>query len=167
MREETQSIPLTGEIISEQYQVNCKLCGNQEVTENPDNWKCICQNPPKGLSSFHICSNHNHRYWGSANAECIKCIQDRANGIAKNLTNIHVDYGLIGDWPKTNLLEREGLAREKAFDLEQKRIEFEQRYKKAQIDSAFALAELPKLIKETNDKLDKLLQIHGDGLDVN
>lgn len=154
--------------MSQQYQVNCKLCGNQEVTDSPDGWKCICQTPPKGLSTFHICANHNHRFWGSVNAECIKCIEDRANGVANNLKSIQVDYGTFGtNIKKRNHLEDEGLAREKAFDMEQKRIEQEQRLKKEQYQNAFSINKIPVLLESLNEKLDKLLQIHSEGLDVN
>lgn len=148
----------------EVFVYHCNLCGKDTTLDHEDpSFTCLCQNRPKGMSQYNHCPEHKHFWWSNGYSECIKCVEVKANHEVEKLNQIHVNYQTFGEgWPKNhkpvNHFEREGQARERAHDLEQKRIKQEQAWKKAQRDSVYALVELPKLLKSINSKLDELLK---------
>lgn len=138
--------------MTESFDHHCNLCGNDETLDHEDtNWICICQNKPQGMSTLHVCSECGNRRWGSKNEiDCEVCF-------ARKLSEKKVSVEHFGDMKNMPVRKSEE-ERMKAFD--KTYLIFEEAKKKSiqnKIDTQKAILIVPELLKDVNEKLDRIL----------
>jgi len=143
--------------MTESFDYHCHQCGNDETLDHEDtNWSCICQNRPQGMSTLHVCSECGNRRWGSKNEiDCEVCF-------AKKLNDKKVSVEHFGDMKNIPVRNSEE-ARMKAFDNTYQI--FEEAKRKAlqnKIDTQQAILIVPELLKDVNEKLDRILSKQRD-----
>jgi hypothetical protein len=145
--------------MTESFDYHCNLCANDETLDHEDtNWLCLCHKKPQGLNYLQVCAEcNNHRWASKSNTECPNCF---ANKLTKKEHSVSVEH--FGDMKNMPVRKSEE-ERMKAFDNSYQI--FEEAKRKAlqnKIDTQKAILIVPELLKDVNEKLDRILSKQRD-----
>ncbi len=138
------------------YQYDCKLCGNkQELDHEDQNWLCMCQQKPQGSNWLHICSECNNHRWGSRNnVDCEVCFARKLTKKERSITVIPFEGMPV---------RKSAEDRMKGFEESMLRSEeIQNKIRQNKIDTNKAILSVPELLKDVNEKLDRILSKRSD-----